>query len=133
MIFQLPADIQWHFIGHLQSNKAKALLGIFLNILIKKFLVFLLIGLKKGFRYFLVLLENFQFLNQKIQLLVFAAYDFMDWVFVILFIYHLLVLCSHKEIEFFAAGVPNLYMVQTVDDVKVFFSDLSSNLGKSTF
>ena len=24
---QLPADIRWHFIGHLQSNKAKALLG----------------------------------------------------------------------------------------------------------
>jgi uncharacterized pyridoxal phosphate-containing UPF0001 family protein len=22
---QLPADIQWHFVGHLQSNKAKAL------------------------------------------------------------------------------------------------------------
>ena len=25
---QLPADIRWHFIGHLQSNKAKALLGV---------------------------------------------------------------------------------------------------------
>ena len=25
---QLPSDIRWHFIGHLQSNKAKALLGI---------------------------------------------------------------------------------------------------------
>lgn len=24
-ILQLPADIQWHFVGHLQSNKAKAL------------------------------------------------------------------------------------------------------------
>ncbi|OAY76862.1 Proline synthase co-transcribed bacterial protein [Ananas comosus] len=26
---QLPADIEWHFIGHLQSNKVKSLLGIF--------------------------------------------------------------------------------------------------------
>lgn len=25
---QLPEDIEWHFIGHLQSNKVKALLGI---------------------------------------------------------------------------------------------------------
>ncbi|KAI9261520.1 hypothetical protein BDA99DRAFT_537910 [Phascolomyces articulosus] len=25
---QLPKDIQWHFIGHLQSNKAKAVVGI---------------------------------------------------------------------------------------------------------
>lgn len=25
---QLPQDIIWHFIGHLQSNKAKSLLGI---------------------------------------------------------------------------------------------------------
>jgi hypothetical protein len=24
-IWQLPADIQWHFVGHLQSNKAKVL------------------------------------------------------------------------------------------------------------
>ena len=24
---QLPDDIRWHYIGHLQSNKAKALLG----------------------------------------------------------------------------------------------------------
>ena len=24
---QLPEDIEWHFIGHLQSNKAKKLLG----------------------------------------------------------------------------------------------------------
>lgn len=24
---QLPDDIQWHFIGHLQSNKAKAIVG----------------------------------------------------------------------------------------------------------
>lgn len=24
---QLPNDIRWHFIGHLQSNKAKALIG----------------------------------------------------------------------------------------------------------
>lgn len=24
---QLPADIQWHFIGHLQSNKVKAVVG----------------------------------------------------------------------------------------------------------
>lgn len=24
---QLPADIEWHFIGHLQSNKVKSLLG----------------------------------------------------------------------------------------------------------
>jgi uncharacterized pyridoxal phosphate-containing UPF0001 family protein len=24
---QLPADIQWHFVGHLQSNKAKALVS----------------------------------------------------------------------------------------------------------
>jgi hypothetical protein len=23
--WQLPADIQWHFVGHLQSNKAKVL------------------------------------------------------------------------------------------------------------
>jgi len=25
---QLPQDIKWHFIGHLQSNKAKAIVGI---------------------------------------------------------------------------------------------------------
>lgn len=25
---QLPLDINWHFIGHLQSNKVKSLLGI---------------------------------------------------------------------------------------------------------
>ncbi|KAG2224736.1 hypothetical protein INT45_009051 [Circinella minor] len=25
---ELPKDIQWHFIGHLQSNKAKAVIGI---------------------------------------------------------------------------------------------------------
>lgn len=24
---QLPPDVRWHFVGHLQSNKAKALLG----------------------------------------------------------------------------------------------------------
>ena len=24
---QLPKDIKWHFIGHLQSNKAKAVIG----------------------------------------------------------------------------------------------------------
>lgn len=24
---QLPQDIKWHFIGHLQSNKAKAVVG----------------------------------------------------------------------------------------------------------
>lgn len=24
---QLPRDIQWHFIGHLQSNKCKAVAG----------------------------------------------------------------------------------------------------------
>ena len=24
---QLPSDIQWHFIGHLQSNKVKAIVG----------------------------------------------------------------------------------------------------------
>lgn len=24
---QLPKDIQWHFIGHLQSNKVKAVVG----------------------------------------------------------------------------------------------------------
>ncbi len=24
---ELPKEITWHFIGHLQSNKAKALLG----------------------------------------------------------------------------------------------------------
>lgn len=24
-VSQLPADIEWHFIGHLQSNKAKTL------------------------------------------------------------------------------------------------------------
>ncbi len=24
---QLPEDINWHFVGHLQSNKAKSLLG----------------------------------------------------------------------------------------------------------
>ena len=28
---QLPDDIRWHFIGHLQSNKAKALLGAFVG------------------------------------------------------------------------------------------------------
>lgn len=28
---QLPGDIEWHFIGHLQSNKAKALLGMIRN------------------------------------------------------------------------------------------------------
>ncbi|KAJ4835691.1 hypothetical protein Tsubulata_032544 [Turnera subulata] len=28
---QLPEDIQWHFIGHLQSNKVKTLLGIVSN------------------------------------------------------------------------------------------------------
>ncbi|KAF4360887.1 hypothetical protein F8388_020040 [Cannabis sativa] len=26
---QLPDDIEWHFIGHLQSNKVKSLLGLF--------------------------------------------------------------------------------------------------------
>jgi uncharacterized pyridoxal phosphate-containing UPF0001 family protein len=25
---QLPQDIKWHFIGHLQSNKAKAVVGM---------------------------------------------------------------------------------------------------------
>ena len=25
---QLPEDIEWHFIGHLQSNKAKIILGM---------------------------------------------------------------------------------------------------------
>jgi hypothetical protein len=24
---QLPPDVQWHFIGHLQSNKVKAVVG----------------------------------------------------------------------------------------------------------
>lgn len=24
---QLPKDVSWHFIGHLQSNKAKSLIG----------------------------------------------------------------------------------------------------------
>jgi len=24
---ELPTDIQWHFVGHLQSNKAKAVIG----------------------------------------------------------------------------------------------------------
>lgn len=24
---QLPVDIEWHFVGHLQSNKVKSLLG----------------------------------------------------------------------------------------------------------
>lgn len=24
---QMPKDVQWHFIGHLQSNKVKAVLG----------------------------------------------------------------------------------------------------------
>jgi len=24
---KLPRDIQWHFIGHLQSNKVKAIIG----------------------------------------------------------------------------------------------------------
>ncbi|RVW79875.1 Pyridoxal phosphate homeostasis protein [Vitis vinifera] len=28
---QLPEDIEWHFIGHLQSNKVKPLLGMFQN------------------------------------------------------------------------------------------------------
>lgn len=28
----LPADIRWHFIGHLQSNKIKALLGAVPNL-----------------------------------------------------------------------------------------------------
>lgn len=28
---QLPTDIQWHFIGHLQSNKVKAILGAWGN------------------------------------------------------------------------------------------------------
>lgn len=27
-LLQLPEDIEWHFVGHLQSNKAKALLGV---------------------------------------------------------------------------------------------------------
>ena len=27
-VLQLPEDIRWHFIGHLQSNKVKPLLGI---------------------------------------------------------------------------------------------------------
>lgn len=26
-MLQLPEDIRWHFIGHLQSNKVKPLLG----------------------------------------------------------------------------------------------------------
>jgi len=26
---QLPQDVEWHFIGHLQSNKVKTLLGNF--------------------------------------------------------------------------------------------------------
>ena len=26
---QLPEDIEWHFIGNLQSNKARALLGLY--------------------------------------------------------------------------------------------------------
>lgn len=30
LLFQLPADIEWHVIGHLQSNKVKSLLGILL-------------------------------------------------------------------------------------------------------
>jgi uncharacterized pyridoxal phosphate-containing UPF0001 family protein len=25
---QLPEDVRWHFIGHLQSNKVKPLLGM---------------------------------------------------------------------------------------------------------
>ncbi|GMP65358.1 hypothetical protein CsSME_00026184 [Camellia sinensis var. sinensis] len=25
---QLPEDIEWHFVGHLQSNKVKSLLGV---------------------------------------------------------------------------------------------------------
>ena len=28
LIVQLPEDIDWHFVGHLQSNKAKTLLGV---------------------------------------------------------------------------------------------------------
>jgi len=28
LVLQLPADIRWHFIGHLQSNKAKSLADI---------------------------------------------------------------------------------------------------------
>lgn len=27
LLLQLPADIEWHFIGHLQTNKVKLLLG----------------------------------------------------------------------------------------------------------
>lgn len=27
----MPEDVQWHFIGHLQSNKAKSLVGESLN------------------------------------------------------------------------------------------------------
>jgi uncharacterized pyridoxal phosphate-containing UPF0001 family protein len=29
---QLPEDIKWHFIGHLQSNKAKQLAGVWMLI-----------------------------------------------------------------------------------------------------
>jgi uncharacterized pyridoxal phosphate-containing UPF0001 family protein len=28
-LLQLPDDIEWHFIGNLQSNKVKPLLGMF--------------------------------------------------------------------------------------------------------
>ena len=31
---ELPQDIRWHFIGHLQSNKAKALLGGFAAVVV---------------------------------------------------------------------------------------------------
>lgn len=37
---QLPDDIEWHFIGHLQSNKAKSLLGIVLSQFVPFFFFF---------------------------------------------------------------------------------------------
>jgi hypothetical protein len=38
---QLPEDIEWHFIGNLQSNKVKPLLGMvhLLSLLVLKFWV----------------------------------------------------------------------------------------------
>lgn len=37
---QLPLDINWHFIGHLQSNKVKSLLGINSYVIFSEFHLF---------------------------------------------------------------------------------------------
>ncbi|RWW08682.1 hypothetical protein BHE74_00032279 [Ensete ventricosum] len=39
-LLQLPLDIEWHFIGHLQSNKVKSLLGIFQLLLAVELLLY---------------------------------------------------------------------------------------------